>query len=302
MAKGGFTLKDLMNEQSIGTKGRKGAGLDLRHIPIEKIRLSAANKYSIQKVEELAANIETFGLMHNLLVRPAGPDGMHELVSGHRRYCACCLLHEGDPAQFATIPCMVSEAGSDTVAELMLIFANATTRELTDYEKTYQSGRLKELLTQAKAEGYKFKGRMRDQIADMLKVSPAQVGRMESINEHLAEDLKGAFQQGDIGITTAYDASTLPPEQQAKAVREYREKGPEAVKAAVQEAKQCSPKPSPGRADCEKAAAALNRDKKDKPDTLPAMLREAAEDLENYGRSDRHDVVKLMRDAAAALE
>ena len=223
-----FSLNDLLNDQSKKQEQKEAQDMPafaIRQIPIEKIVPSAGNKYGIRDIEELAANIESVGLLHNLVVREANADGMYEIISGERRFRACKMLYESGNQGFTTLPCKVEDGENNALAELKLIFANATARELTDYEKTYQAGRTKELMQQLKAEGYKFKGRLREIVAEMFKVSPAQMGRMESINEHLIPEIKEEFKGGTIGITAAYELSTLPEAEQTAAVDKVKEIG-----------------------------------------------------------------------------
>lgn len=218
-----FSMNDLLNSQSKSAPERVQAEFEIRHIPIDKIIPAANNKYGIRDIEELAASIETMGLLHNLVVKEPNAAGLYEIISGERRFCACKLLYDGGNNEFATIPCKVEGSENQAFSELKLIHANATSRELTDYEKTYQAGRIKELLQELKNQGYKFKGRMREIVAEMLNISPAQMGRMESINKNLVPEFKEEFKENHIGISTAYKLSTLPQEQQAEAIDKYEE-------------------------------------------------------------------------------
>lgn len=231
-AKKGFSLNDILNAQSVQ---KKTDAFSVREIPIELLTPNPKNGYDVREkdIEELAANIDEFGLQHNLVVIGPNAEGKYLINSGERRYRACGLLHQRNPERFARLPCKVEAAGDETVQELQLLFANSTARELTDYEKTYQAARIKELLIKLKADGYKFKGRMREIVAEMLKVSPAQMGRMESIHDNLTDGLKEEFRVGKLTISDAYDASTLPPEKQEAALTDYRDEGAEAVKRAV---------------------------------------------------------------------
>jgi ParB family chromosome partitioning protein len=213
-----FSINDLLNAQSRALEGRPGIGFNISNIPLAKIRPSQANKYGVRAVEELAASIESMGLLHNIVVRAPDAEGMHEIVSGERRYRACKMLFEAGNADYATVPCKVENVEGEAVSELKLLYANATARELTDYEKTYQAQRIKELLKQLKREGHPFKGRLREIVAEMLEVSPAQVGRMESIGKNLTPELTEKFKDGEIGITRAYELSTLPKDVQAEAL------------------------------------------------------------------------------------
>lgn len=225
---GKFTLNDILNSQSLT---QKKPIFEIKLIHISKIKPSKANIYGMRGIEELADNIEMLGLLHNLDVKDADKDGMYEIISGERRYQACKLLYEAGNKDFEMIPCKVESAGdSDAVSELKLLYANAATRELTDYEKTYQAGRIKELLVQMKKDGYEFKGRMRELVADMLNVSPAQVGRMEKINKNLLPEFKKEFEGGNIGITAAYELSGQSQKEQEDTLDRYRKEGTQAIK------------------------------------------------------------------------
>lgn len=82
---------------------------------------------------------------------------------------------------------------------------------------------------------------MRDIVAEMLSVSPSQMARMESINERLNEGFKQEFASGNIGISTAYDASTLPEAKQAEALEAHRSGKTDAVRRAVREVRERKP-------------------------------------------------------------
>ena len=76
------------------------------------------------------------GLNHNLVVRKLD-NGKYELISGERRYTALTQLVEQGNEIFALVPCKVIEA-NDIDSEIILIQANAQTRELTEIEKLEQ--------------------------------------------------------------------------------------------------------------------------------------------------------------------
>jgi len=210
-------------------------GFEIRSIPIEKIIPSENNHYSIERIEELAASIETQGLMHNLVVLEANERGEHELISGERRLHACRMLYEGGNQSFATIPCKVDPETDRDAAELKLIFGNSTARILSDAEKTRQVARSKELLKKMKDKGYPIKGRLRSALATLYGVSDAQIGRMESIDAHLTPEIKEEFQGGTLGVTAAYEISTLPEEEQPEALEAYKTGGVKAVQEIKKE-------------------------------------------------------------------
>ena len=195
-----------------------------KEIPIGCIHPTGENFYSMSELKELAASIEEMGLLHNIVVYEHTPGG-YKIISGERRYRACKMLHDEDGKSFATIPCRVDAAVSHDETMLKLIYANATARELSDFEKSSQAKRIKDHLTYLKNAGHKFKGRMREIVAEKLNVSPAQVGRMESINKHLIPEFMAEFQAGNFGMTAAYELSTQKPKDQRTAFEHYKETG-----------------------------------------------------------------------------
>lgn len=203
---------------------KQSVAFKIDHILIEKLFPSDMNKYVVKDVTELKASIELTGLQQNLVVREI-EDG-YEIISGHRRFKAMQELYEEGNEQFKRIPCKIQKSVDDLQAELQLIMANSTARELTDYEKTYQAARLKELLTELKKSGVQFSGRKRDIIAQLMNVSPTQIARMDSINNKLIPELKEEFSNEKINFTTAYETSRLPEEQQQEAVKEFKEGKP----------------------------------------------------------------------------
>ena len=229
-----FNMGDLLNGQSLGTGASAGGQpFIVRQIPLEQIRPTDKNKYGIRDIEELAMAIEAVGLMHNIVVRETGEPEVYELISGERRFRAFEMLREGGNKEYATIPCKVEVQGDDELSELSLLFANSTAREHNDFEKTYQAMRIKELLQSLKAKGHKFKGRLRDIVADMLDVSGSQVSRMEKIHGNLIPGFMEEFKEEEIGISSAYDLSLLPKDEQVQVLEEYKETGAEAIRQAT---------------------------------------------------------------------
>jgi hypothetical protein len=105
-----------------------------------------------------------------------------------------------------------------------LILTNSTIRELTDYEKTRQAEDLRKYFEALKKqEG--LPGRVRDLIAEKLKTSPANVGRMNAINDNLSAEFMQEFKDERLGLSAAFELSGLPESKQKEAFEEYREKG-----------------------------------------------------------------------------
>jgi len=229
-----FSLRDLMNSKSTAdteAQGRRAAILspgsdgnwDIRQIPLEQIMPNKHNEYGIRDIEELAESIEEVGLLHNLVVREQ-ESGKYELISGERRFRALRHLYNSGHDEWKTAPCKIESESGDAMAELQLLIANIQTRDLTDYEKVYQAQRAKQLLLDMKKSGHKFKGRTRENVALLLGVSTAQIGRIESIYNHLCPDFMEEFKGGTIGISTAYELSCLDRVEQETAFNAYKQK------------------------------------------------------------------------------
>ncbi|MGU8717701.1 ParB/RepB/Spo0J family partition protein [Clostridium perfringens] len=184
----------------------------VEYIDIENIKRNEKNFYEIVDIEELAEDIKLNGLNHNLVVRKLD-NGQFELISGERRYTALCKLVKEGNRTFALVPCKVIEV-NDTDAEIILIQANAQTRELTEIEKLKQVQRLKELYKIKKANGEKITGKVREIIANDLKLSPTQVGRYEKINSSLIPELKTVLEKGNLTIANASEFANLSEDNQ----------------------------------------------------------------------------------------
>ncbi|HAT4093267.1 TPA: ParB N-terminal domain-containing protein [Clostridium perfringens] len=184
----------------------------VEYIDIENIKRNEKNFYDIVDVEELAEDIKLNGLNHNLVVRKLD-NGQFELISGERRYTALSKLVKEGNKTFALVPCKVIEV-NDTDAEIILIQANAQTRELTEVEKLKQVQRLKELYKDKKAKGEKVPGKIREIIANDLKLSPTQVGRYEKINSSLIPELKTVLEKGNLTIANASEFANLSEDNQ----------------------------------------------------------------------------------------
>lgn len=184
----------------------------VEYIDIKNIKRNEKNFYEIVDVEELAEDIKINGLNHNLVVRKLN-NGTYELISGERRYTALNKLVEDGNDIFSLVPCKVIEV-NDIDSEIILIQANAQTRELTEVEKLKQVKRLTELYKTKKKNGEKVPGKIREIIANDLKLSPTQVGRYERINNKLIPALKEILENGNLTIANASEFSSLSEDNQ----------------------------------------------------------------------------------------
>jgi len=134
------------------------------------------NKYTVDKIEELADTIETLGLMQPLVVKPID-DKTYLLISGHRRHEAIKLIVESrGQEQYANIDCIIEDSvESETVSNLKLHISNITNRELSEYDKLNAISDLRDLNRAAIQEGVPLKGKMKNIIADQMGLSATQI-------------------------------------------------------------------------------------------------------------------------------
>ena len=239
-----FDLKNLMNDYTKAEGGESGAiAFKIVLIDIKKLEPSKFNKYSVDDIAELKTSIELVGLQQNLVVRPSTDGQKYEILSGHRRYKALQELVTEGKEFFARVPCKIIKSIDDIQAELQLIFANSTSRRLTGHEMTWQASRLKEVLRTYRDGGYKMTGKTREIVAGLLKVSPSQVHRLESIDKNLISELKEEFQKENINTTTAFELSRLSEEKQREALADLQGGG-ELTPENVQKRQGKPPKPA----------------------------------------------------------
>lgn len=179
---------------------------------------SESNFYSQESIEELADSILAVGQQQPTVLGKI--NGEYRIISGHRRNLANRLLIERGYDKYKSVRYLYRDMTEATL-ELSLLVGNAFNRELTPYEKTEQTIRLKKALIRAKNEdGLEIQGRLRDLISDILGESKTNIGRMEQINSNLTPEAKEQFKKGKLGITAAYETSKLDENEQNEIVKQ----------------------------------------------------------------------------------
>ena len=206
MSKNTFNLGDYLKETSVS---KTDTGMEqIEYIDLDRIDPDPDNFYSLEGLDELAANIELVGLQQPLRVRPGAGDHV-TVVSGHRRRAACLLIRDGGSEQFSRgVPCIVERGdASKEMQELRLIYANASTRVMTSAELSRQAERVEELLYKLKEQGVEFPGRMRDHVAAAVNASKTKLARLHAIRGNLAPEILSEFDAGTISEAVAYRIS-----------------------------------------------------------------------------------------------
>jgi ParB family chromosome partitioning protein len=237
---GKFNLNQLLNEKSKSEAGQelnKSQNQAMKITPISVYDLvpSKENFYSMKQIQDLKIAIELVGgVKQNLNVTPL-ENGKYKILAGHRRRLASIALVEEGKPEYEFVSCSIEAAEEDTELqeirdEIMLIVTNSQ-RDKTDWDKVEEVKRLRTVLERYKKSA-KVPGRLRDLIAEALNTSPAQVGRMEAISNNLTPEFKEELKEGRVNLSSAYELSGLPEEQQKKAFEEYQEKGTVTIKDA----------------------------------------------------------------------
>lgn len=208
------------------TKDMKSAASDsfidnIKMIDVDDIWENDDNFYSVSDIELLADDIEREGLMHNLVVSKSG--SKYVLKSGHRRLAAIKLLIKEKRLKSTKIPCYVSGEKTEAETQFDLIMLNATQRKYSDADVMREYEEIERTFKALEAEGKPLKGRIRDNIAAVLKVSPAQVGKIENIKHNAVSEVEKAVKSGAMSISTANEVAKLSEEKQ----REIADKSPD---------------------------------------------------------------------------
>lgn len=214
-----FNIAELMKGVSRADTGRE----QISYLPHGQIFEDAANGYSMDGIGELARSIEIVGLQQPLRVRPIeGLAGGYRIISGHRRFAAVTQLIEQGSQRFADgVPCIIdSAAASDALRELQLLLGNADNRKMSAADEAQQAERISDCLRRLEDEGYKFPGRHRDWVSKLSGLSRSKIGRLEAIKKNLMPALFDRFNDGLLGVTTAYRISQESQEIQTALFRQ----------------------------------------------------------------------------------
>lgn len=225
-----FNLNQLLSA-SVKSEEQPAGNYKISHLSVYDLEPSEDNFYSTEQIEELKLSIATFGIKQNLIVKPVGEK--YRVIAGHRRRLAALSLAEEGKREFEKVPCIVEAEEDELREKLLLITTNSTARQLSDWEKIKQAEEMRTILGKLKKRD-KIPGRLRELIASTLDISPTQVARMEAISKNLAPEFKAELQEGKVNMSTAYELSGLPVEQQQEAYGEYRSTGNVSIKDVKQ--------------------------------------------------------------------
>lgn len=228
----GFNVMEALSKNSRPVEEQgTAARFRTKDIAISRMYRNELNFYSLDQIEELAGDILLYGLKQNLeLMYAPCEKGEYRIIAGERRWEALKLLTAQGHTEFEIATCKMTKPEDDDEEQVEIIIANAY-RTKTVADMITEETRLKAALERMRDEGKKIKGydlktgRLRDVIADMLKMSKTKVAQIEAINNRLLPELRDELRNGTVTFSTAYELSGMEQEEQETALEKIRETG-----------------------------------------------------------------------------
>lgn len=193
-------LSSFLNPQPQNTD--PAGPMHVEMLPISYIMPNPDNQkiYIVGDVERLKDDIKANGVRQPLeVIRWANG---YKLIGGERRLTACKQLAAEGDERFTTVPCIIVESKGELEDKISLITANATARDLTDWERVAQYEALKDALTKKKQDG-KLEGKVRDELCRILGISTGAAARLNIVATTQNETIKERLRNGEIGFMQA---------------------------------------------------------------------------------------------------
>lgn len=228
----GWSVMDALNKNSkAAAEDRPKARFRTRDISIKKMYSNDKNFYSMNGIEELAQLILAAGMMENMAVAYDPCErGEYRIIAGERRWRALTLLTERGYEDFGIATCQILTPAEEHEEIVQVIVANAY-RTKTVMDILQEEKQLKESLQYMKdngltLQGYKLdSGRLRDVIADIMKMSAAKIGQIEGINKCLIPEFTEELKEGRLTFSAAYELSGMSEEDQNEMLKRHKDHG-----------------------------------------------------------------------------
>lgn len=245
----GWSVLDALNKNSkAAVDETPKARFRTRDISIRKMYSNDRNFYSMKGIEELAQEILAVGLIQNMVVAYEPCErGEYKIIAGERRWRALNMLLEKGYEEFEIATCQIKTPKEEHEETVQLIIANAY-RDKTVMDVLEEERKLKEALQYMKEneiplQGYNLdSGRLRDVIADIMKMTGTKIAQIESINKRLIPEFTQELKEGRLTFSAAYEISGMDEERQQEMLEQYKQNGTltwkdvKAAKQAVEEA------------------------------------------------------------------
>lgn len=183
-------------------------------IEIERLRDFKEHPFQVKDDEEmrqLKDSISEYGVLNPLIVRPR-PEGVYEIISGHRRKYASQKLG------YTKLPVII-RVMTDEEAIIAMVDSNLQREKISHSEKAYAYMMKNEALKRKggrkrSRSGHRLKGKKTvELISEASGDSPKQVQRYIKITE-LIPELMQQLDDGNIGFNPAVEIAFLKKEEQ----------------------------------------------------------------------------------------
>lgn len=204
-----FTLADMLSGAGLEQAEKTSKSImDVRMVSIFDMHPHPMNKdyYKNTAIEQLENSIYADGrVRQNLEIAPAlGENFKYWIITGHRRHRACTNLYEEGYTEFEFVPAVILPEMSPDEIRAAIIMTNSTQREMTDWEKVMQHMAFKKILPGLKKRKG-LDGKVRELEADFMNVSQTQIAIYNTIGTRLNPVCMKKFEDGEIGISLAYE-------------------------------------------------------------------------------------------------
>lgn len=183
-------------------------------IEIERLKDFKEHPFQVKDDEEmrqLKDSISEYGVLNPLIVRPR-PEGVYEIISGHRRKYASQKLG------YTKLPVII-RVMTDEEAIIAMVDSNLQREKISHSEKAYAYMMKNEALKRKggrkrSQSGHRLKGKKTvELISEASGDSPKQVQRYIKITE-LIPELMRQLDDGNIGFNPAVEIAFLKKEEQ----------------------------------------------------------------------------------------
>jgi predicted transcriptional regulators len=189
----------------------------MREISIDDIRDNPRNFYPTpdsQALRALMDSIRANGLLEPPTVVPAGA-GTYRLISGHSRMAAIKALRETEtPDQWATVLCRVLPPMSEGQEQAAVIEANRQ-RVKSNALLADEAEKLTAAYIKRREAGEELPGRIRDRVAEALKINATKVANLSAIKNGLkVPGLVERWKRDEIPEAAALEIARMDIEEQ----------------------------------------------------------------------------------------
>ena len=215
-------------------------GEKIIEIQLERLRTFKNHPFKVRMDQEmirLSASVEKYGIINPLIVRPI-PDGVYEIISGHRRKAAA------EKFGYRKVPVII-RVMSDDEAVINMVDSNLQRQQITFSEKAFAYKMKNEAMKRtggrrkSSQSDYPLKGKKTVEIiGEEFGDSAKQVQRYLKLTDLIPELLE-KLDNGELSFNPAVELSYLTIEEQKEFIdaMEYTQAVPQRMKKLSREKK-----------------------------------------------------------------